>query len=393
VVSGIAILKSFLRYFRSFLFLTVSLSLACTSTRKPEKPVNSGTGRNIVEYADHFSLVKENDYTILTIRDPWQGAKNIDQIFYLVRNGSKPPDGADPAKVIFVPIRKIICMSTTHCAMISALDERNSVVAVSGADYFYEDHYLEKIKSGEIKEIGYDENINKELVIKLDPDIIMIYGVGSEATGYHGKIRELGYRVMFNADYLEVNPLGKAEWIKLFGALYCIENRAAEIFVKLRNEYDSIRTYIDNNSAVRPSVLLGLPWKDIWYTSPGNSYISMIIRDAGGSYLWEDTSSDISLPYGLENVFVRAVKADYWLNTGTAKSMDDIRAADGRFAELPCFRNGRLFNNNNRINAAGGNDYWESGCLNPHVILKDIGAILHPGLFPGYEPFYYKKLE
>jgi len=393
VISFNAILKSFPYYSRKLFFISALFSFACTNIQRPDKIVNAGTVCSIVQYAEHFSLVQENDYTILKISDPWQGAKNFDQIFYLIKKGAGPPEGADPAKIIYVPVRKIICMSTTHCAMISALNERNSVVAVSGTEYFYENYYTEKIKKGEIKEIGYDENINKELVITLDPDIIMIYGVGNEATGYHGKLRELGYRVMFNADYLEENPLGKAEWIKLFGALYCRESMAEEIFERSRKEYDSIKTYIGNASSVRPSVLLGLPWKDIWYTSPGNSYISMIIRDAGGRYLWEDTESDISLPFGLENVFIRAVKADFWLNTGTAKNMNEIKSVDSRFAELPCFRKEKLFNNNNRINAAGGNDYWESGSLNPHIILRDIGAILHPELFPDHELVYYKKLE
>ena len=50
-----------------------------------------------------------------------------------------------------------------------------------------------------------------------------MYGIGSESAGYVGKIKELGIKVIFNADYLETDPLSKAEWIKLFGALYCKE--------------------------------------------------------------------------------------------------------------------------------------------------------------------------
>jgi iron complex transport system substrate-binding protein len=52
-----------------------------------------------------------------------------------------------------------------------------------------------------------------------------------------------------------------------------------------------------------------------------------------------------------------------------------------------------MFNNNNRVTLRGGNDYWESGSINPQIILKDIGAILHPELFPGYELYYYKRIN
>jgi iron complex transport system substrate-binding protein len=139
-------------------------------------------------------------------------------------------------------------------------------------------------------------------------------------------------------------------------------------------------------------VLLGLPFKDTWFVSPGNSFISRLISDAGGAYLWKDTKSSISMPFGLENVYMKAMNADYWLNIGTVKTKSDIPAVDQRLSQLPCFRSGKLFNNNNRITDAGGNDFWESGAVYPHLILKDIASILHPELFPGDQLFYYREI-
>jgi iron complex transport system substrate-binding protein len=367
--------------------------ISCKARHEIKRISGTGISTNKIAYAERFSLEKGKDITILTIKDPWQGAKNVKQTYYLVKNGTKPPEEAEEDKIIFVPVKKIICMSTTHCAMISALNEKNSIAAVSGTDYFYESYFTEKLKKGELKEIGYDDNINKELVISLSPDLIMIYGVGSESTGYHNKIRELGFKVMFNADYLEVNPLGKAEWIKLFGALYCKEELAENIFSKIEQEYNSLKDSISRNISVKPEVLLGLPWKDIWYISPGNSYISTLIKDAGGHYLWEETQSEISEPHGIENVFLKALKADYWLNIGSAKTRKDISSVDRRLEDLPCFRKGKTFNNNKRTTASGGNDYWESGSLKPQTVLRDIASILHPELFPDTDQYYYTLIE
>jgi iron complex transport system substrate-binding protein len=136
-----------------------------------------------------------------------------------------------------------------------------------------------------------------------------------------------------------------------------------------------------------------MPFRDIWYISPGNSYISKLIKDAGGEYLWENTVSDVSLAYGLESIYLQSLKADYWLNIGSVTSKNEISSFDPRFQAIPSFRNGNLFNNNRRITPDGGNDYWESGTLNPHIILKDIASILHPGLFRDYELTYYRKIE
>jgi iron complex transport system substrate-binding protein len=299
----------------------------------------------------------------------------------------------DTSEIIRVPIKKIICMSTTHLSMISALEEKGSVVGFSGTRFIYSEDIVKRVRKGEILETGYDDNLNKELILKLNPDLLMVYGIGSESASYIGKLKEMGVKVVYNADYLETDPLGKAEWIKLIGALYSREEMADSIFKTIEIEYNKLKSYIKVNAKEKPSVLLGLPFKDTWYISPGNSYISELIRDAGGEYLWQNTESAVSMPLGLENVFLKALKADYWLNTGTANTRNDILSVDPRFARLQCFKSGNIFNNNKRVNANEGNDYWEGGCLNPHLILRDIASILHPVLFPEIELVYYKKVN
>lgn len=347
----------------------------------------------IITKAERFTLRKNDSCTILTITNPWQGAEGINQIYYLVKKGISLPSGIDSGQIIFVPLNKIICMSTTHLAMISALHAENTIAGVSGAGFIYEKNLSEKVNLGEIKDIGYEADLNKELIIRISPDLIMMYGIGNESLGYVNKLKELGLKTLFNADYLENDPLGKAEWIKLFGALYCKEELADSIFKSLSETYSQTKIFIENNIVSRPNVMLGLPFRDTWFISPGNSYISTIIKDAGGNYIWNETRSSVSIPSGIENVFLKAMNAEYWINIGNVNSKEEIFAIDARLGDIPCFKNGNLFNNNKRINKNGGIDYWESGSLNPHLILKDIASILHPELFSRDELFYYKKIN
>lgn len=346
-----------------------------------------------VTYAQRFELHRNENYTILKISDPWQGAGNIVHEYLLVREGQKNDIRADPEKVIHVPVRKIICMSTTHVAMLEVLEQEKTIVAVSGAGLVYNEKISDRIKAGKIYDIGYDAGLNYELIIKSAPDLVMIYGIGSESAGFSARISSLGTKVIYNADYLETNPLGKAEWIKVFGALFCVEEKADSIFNEIAGSYNQLKEFISNMANSRPLVLLGMPFRDTWFISPGNSYISRMISDAGGTYLWERTESRVSMPYSLETVFVNAMKADIWLNTGSTASKREIISLDPRLGELPPFINDKLYNNNRRMNGSGGNDYWESGAVNPHIILKDIASIIHPEIFPEYEPVYYKKIE
>jgi len=370
-----------------------TLIISCVGRKNNNDGSGAPKGEGIVTIAERFSLEKTDSCTILTINDPWQGAAGIKNIYYLVNRNSDITLRVNPSEVIYIPVQKIICMSTTHLAMVAALDERHTIAGVSGTGYIFDVKITAMIEEGLTSDIGYESGLNNELIIRISPDLIVLYGIGSESVGYIGKLRELGTQVLFNADYLEEEPLGKAEWIKLFGALFCKEKMADSIFTSVVTSYDKIKEYIKQTAGEMPDVLLGLPFRDAWYISPGNSYISRLIQDAGGSYLWHDTKSSVSMPYGLEDVFLRALEADYWLNTGTARSKKEIASIDQRLKNLPCFINGNMYNNNKRISPGGGNDYWESGALYPDLILKDIATILHPELFKNKELFYYQKIE
>lgn len=375
-------------------FLIILLTvISCNSKDYSVTKKNILASEGSVCLAEKVKIENNNGYQTLTILNPWQGAENVNLTYHLVRYGKPLPPELDSSEVIFIPIRKIICMSTTHIAMVSALNEENTIAGVSGADFIYSKSLLNRRNEGNLADVGYEGNLNNELILQIKPDLVMMYGVGSESAGYVGKLKELGIKVMFNADYLEKDPLGKAEWIKVFGALYCKGLIADSIFKSEVKSYDSIRIFIKDNVKSKPKVMLGLPYKDTWYISPGNSFVSKLIFDAGGDYIWKDMESDVSMPFGIENVYLKALEADYWLNPGAAKTKDDIRAVDLRLAELPGFRNGNLFNNNRRLTIGGGNDYWESGSVYPHLILRDIASILHPGLFPGYSLTYYQKIE
>ena len=375
------------------LLIPVIILDSCSVRNDKQKETISDQSSVAIVNAERFTLQKTDGCTIVTIIDPWQGADGIEQEYYLVKRGDKSPSSNNNSQIIYVPLKKIICTSTTHLAMITALGMEDAIAGVSGTGLIYDNKILSKVDKGLISDIGYDSGINSELIIKILPDLVMMYGIGGESAGYIAKIRELGIKVMFNADYLETDPLGKAEWIKLFGALFCREEMSDSIYSSIENSYNQTKTNISNNTKGRPLVLLGMPFRDIWYISPGNSYISKLIKDAGGEYLWENTVSDVSLAYGLESIYLQSLKADYWLNIGSVTSKNEISSFDPRFQAIPSFRNGNLFNNNRRITPDGGNDYWESGTLNPHIILKDIASILHPGLFRDYELTYYRKIE
>ena len=125
------------------------------------------------------------------------------------------------------------------------------------------------------------------------------------------------------------------------------------------------------------------------------SYVARLIADAGGDYIYEKNTSNRSLPIDLEEAYLLTSAADMWLNAGSVSSLGELKAQYPKFANTRCVRNCAVYNCNKRLNVAGGNDYWESGVVQPDVVLHDLIAIMHPEVLAAddRELYYYQRLE
>lgn len=343
--------------------------------------------------ASRFSLDEKRGYTILTVRNPWQNSRDTEMTWCLLPHGEPIPEGFDEEQVIRIPVRRMICMSVTHIAMLRALDAADILVGISGPDLVYDSLILDAIDRGRVVDVGYEGSLNKELVVSLKPDLLMVYGVAAPSSGQTGRLPAMGVKVLYNADYLEDHPLARCEWIRLFGLLTGREAMADSIFREVSIAYRELSDMVRSSVHDRPEILLGAPWEDVWYVSPANSYTGRLIEDAGGHYLFSDLTRANSVPFSVEAVFERATKADIWINPGTAESLSGIAAADHRMTRLPVYASGTVWNNRKRMTPGGGNDYWESAVIRPDLLLRDYVSIIHPELLPQHRQYYYMRLQ
>ena len=205
------------------------------------------------------------------------------------------------------------------------------------------------------------------------------------------KLRELGIPYAYMGEYLEQSPLGKAEWLVAVAEIAGMRERGEEVFREIPLRYDSLKT-LAAKAEQKPVVMLNTPYGDSWLMAPPSSYVARLIADAGGDYIYKKNTSNRSLPIDLEEAYLLASQVDMWLHVGMANTLDELRAACPKFTDTRCFRNGYVYNNNARTNAAGGNDYYESAVVNPDLVLRDLVKIFHPELVA--EDFvYYKQLK
>lgn len=288
--------------------------------------------------------------------------------------------------------KRIAVLSTTYMPYLQALGLLDRVVAVDQAKRINNAYILQGVQEGRIMEVGEGQGLNYERLIAAKPDLVIRSGSGNAAQDANPKLDEMGIRHLVNIEWRETTPLGRAEWIKFFGALFGKQQQADSIFQIIDKRYQAVKA-IANGAAAKPVVFTGRSWGGTWYVPGGQSFAAHFIADAGGQYAWTAQTGAGSTPLKLEAVFAHAANADVWLNMDEFTTEQAMLQEDPRYAKFKAFKNHQLFNHNKRLNANGGDDYWEAGMLEPDVILADLIKILHPNLLPKHELKYYRQLD
>lgn len=345
-----------------------------------------------VHYAGGFEMTDVDTGILLTVRNPWQHSTGVEYRYLLSNRVQKSEIKSENFTIVKTPVTRIICLSTTHIGFIQFFHKASSIIGISGKDYVVNDSVRDGIAENRIFDVGYDENLNYELILRLRPDVVFAYGVNVSVTNTVRKLNELGIPVILIGEYLEQDPLGKMEWVKVFGACYGMGKTVSERFDSVTANYNQFKE-LASKEGQKPSVLLGLPWRGSWYVSGSKSYIARLISDAGGQYIWGNLNYNESVPVALEKIYENALTAEYWINPGEARSIIDVISVDERFKLLPALTSGKVFNNDRYMSASGGNGFYESGVTEPDIILSDLIYILHPHLLPSHNLKYYRKLQ
>jgi iron complex transport system substrate-binding protein len=370
-----------------FLSSLAFLTGACTNNIK--KADSFGTSDIDTIYNKHakgFNIIENDSCMWVSVFNPWQNASDT-KYTYELNEGSLIKKSQ-----IKIPVQRVVCLSTTHLGFIDQLGCSSTIVGVSNPGLVNNETIKTAIKSGLVADIGYDAALDFELIIKLKPDVVFAYSVGPEIAPLQAKLADFGIPVIMVAEYLEESALAKAEWIKFFGCFYQKNEVANSCFKYEEYCYDSIKATV-SLSAQKPLVLTGFPWKDVWYVPGSNSYMARLIEDAGGTFLFSSLPGRESQPLAIEYICQQAGNAQIWINAGVANQMSDIANSDPRLQNLPPFIDQLVFNNNKRQTPDGGNDFFESGVVFPHLILKDLIAIFQNPNADTIQLYYYQKLK
>jgi len=328
-----------------------------------------------IHFAELFAISEGADYKVVHLFGKANSADTTAN-FVLYKN-ERPLMHLNNAYYIKLPCTKIVSLSSIYSNMLAELNCVNNIIAIENKDYYTNTSILEGMKSGKIKEVQRNPEIDKEQVLTLKPDVIFAFGMGRSSGDFDSKIMESGIPVVISLDHLEKSPLARAEWIKFFAVFVQKEKEAEIIFNKVRSDYVAL-TKLAHSYSNTPSVFTELKFGDTWYVPGGKSFMAQMISDANANYLWMNDTVSGSLPLSFEAVYSKAHEADFWLNVSMCTSKQQMLAQDKRYSDFAAFKNNAIFNNNLHCNALNYSSYWETGMIYPNRILSDLIQIFHP---------------
>lgn len=357
-------------------FLLLFMVLGMVSC-KPDKyqDVNQGnlmhTDTIENEFAKAFQIIYRQNGTKINIVDPL--TQQIKQS-YLVSD-----DNLGNSNVIPHNINRVVTMATSQVGILRELHLEDKIVGIANFNDLC--HPLNKSK---VKELDYMRSANPESFVEIHPDVIFYSGFDM-SNPILNKLDQAGLKTFLIYDWKETHPLGRAEWIKVFGILLNEEKEANAIFNKTKNQYNDVVKKL-KQSKTRPTVFAGTYFSGVFNAPAGESYMAQLFKDANVDYVYANTRGTGSLSLSLEEVITENKDVDFWLNAA-ASSKFDLFQQSSKFKLLEATKQGKLYSYFNDKNC-----FFEKASTSPQLVLEDLGKIFYPQLFEDHELNFYSVI-
>ncbi|MEJ6797515.1 MAG: ABC transporter substrate-binding protein [Crocinitomicaceae bacterium] len=356
------------------LFVILSAVLfSCDSQKKKD----ISTGENVARYAKYLRIIEKGNLTTIEILSPETG--EVEQTLNVSKEMIKT------SHFLQVPVSKMAVLSSTHVGMLSKLNAIDKIAGITNRLYVYNKELLESIEKDKVVELGEEGQIPVEALLKTKCQALIYSGFGKQYP-HQKQLNAAMVRCIANYDWRELHPLGKAEWILLFGYLTGKEKQAKLYFDKIEKEYLALE---EKASKLKnfPTVLEGNLFGESWFAPAGESFKAKLLKDAHVRYQYADTKGTGSLPLTLEKILSDNLDTEHWINPGFP-TKEKLFAFHPKLKYLGPVTKNKIFDF-----SKSGNRYWELSAIEPQKILSDYLSIFHPTEFPKENLYFYQEVK
>ncbi|MGM9804518.1 MAG: ABC transporter substrate-binding protein [Muribaculaceae bacterium] len=353
---------------------------ACANSGKQQA---SAVQNQAMEHSQLLQITRNERFTRIDIADPWHKGKTLQTYIAVPLTDSLPSD-LPKGTLLRTPLQRALVYSSVHAQAIKELGKIPCIAGVCDAQYYKIPEIVSGLKAGTVTDAGSSMAPTIEKVVEMRPDVVIL---SPFQNGGYGVLTTLGVPILECADYMESSPLGRAEWIKLFGILFDAEDDAQHIYEQTVHDYDSIATQVAN-AGNHPKVITEMLMSGVWFVPGGNSYMARILTDAGANYPWANVGESGSLQLDFAQVLDCASDADVWLiNSSTIKTYAQLKQAYELNARFKAFTNKNVW-----VCDPQQTMLYEEFPFHPDRLLKEFATIFNSGNAGEAQTRYYKPL-
>lgn len=369
------------------IFMSLFLLFSCNTNKKETtNQQSSATKSTEIKYAKGFQVTDYANYKLVDVTDPAKES-DITYKYALLKRGESSEGIPSDYTIIETPVSSVICMTNLQLSNFIKLEALDKVVGVTSTRFLSNKQMNEQLKDGRTSKIGIEGEFDSEIVIALNPDVIL---VSPFKKGGYDAIRNLDIPLVSFLGYKEITPLGQAEWIKFTAMLLGIEEQAEKQFNEIEKRYNELKA-LTESIPEKPTVLSGELHSGNWYVVGGKSYLAQLFKDAGANYFMKNDNESGGFYVDFETVYSQGANADYWrmLNSYNGEfSYDALKETDARYVDFKAYKEKKLIYCNLREKP-----FYENTPVEPEVVLADLIKIFHPNLLPEHTPVYYELLR
>lgn len=355
-----------------------------------------------MKYAKLLTIVKHGDgeecsdaaegidyqYAEAIIANPWKAGTMLHRYILIPKGKEGDKTVAMLAKrrstgarcttdTVRTPLESNLVFTAPHCQLLTELGCQNAITGVCDKDYINIPDIKSRAQADAkvahpIMDCGSSMQPDIERIIALHPEALLISPF--ENSGGYGKLDKLRIPVIETADYMETSPLGRAEWIKLYGLLLG-SSKADSLFSAIEKEYLQLKA----EAAKLPlglSILTERKTGNVWYVPGGKSTMGILLRDAHARYIFADDTHSGSLSMSPEQIIAKGNQVDVWAFKyfgGNALTKQDLLAEYQGYQALKAFQTGTVYETDTSCEP-----YFELTSFHPEILLREFIVLSHP---------------
>lgn len=373
-----------------------SLGLLSCQGGKTAAGMEEGGDTLQMKYAQLLTIVShdEQGYTEVKVHNPWKEGTELHRYILVPKGkegdatmaklaGQAHGEGKAAATLgvktdtVRTPLESNLVFTAPHCQLLTELGCQNAITGVCDKDYINIPDIKSRAQADAkvahpIMDCGSSMQPDIERIIALHPEALLISPF--ENNGGYGKLDKLRIPIIETADYMETSPLGRAEWIKLYGLLLS-SSKADSLFSAIEKEYLQLKA----EAAKLPlglSILTERKTGNVWYVPGGKSTMGILLRDAHAKYIFADDQHSGSLSMSPEQIIAKGNQIDAWALKyfgGNALTKNDLLAEYQGYQALKAFQTGTVYETDTSCEP-----YFELTSFHPEILLREFIILSHP---------------